>query len=212
MTSKSRRWWIPAALAAILAAPAIFGQETPAAKPAPAEATAAEVPGCKVGFVNLARVLDESKEGKNLKASLESEKDKAFAPLKARQAELEQLEQQISALSQEIIQKGQVWDPYTRNSKQIELQNVQMRYNNILNQLNNEKMKIQDDLNKKKNDMLKPLEDELNEVMEKIGSEGGYCLVMDVSPPNPNFPNFNPIIYRDPALDITDEVIAAVDK
>jgi Skp family chaperone for outer membrane proteins len=206
-------------------APAQGGAPAPAPKPAatttPAPAPTAPKPaapvagadtGCKVAFVNLSKVLEESKQGQALKKSLDDERDKAFAPLKSKQSELEQLETQISTLTQEIVTKSQVWDDYQRNSKQIELQSLQMRYNNILQSLQNEKAKITQDLAKKNDDKLKPLEDKLNKVMEQIGSEGGYCLVLDVSPPAANMPSFNPILYRNPAFDITDKVIAAVDK
>lgn len=183
----------------------------PAASPA-APATDDGCNCCKVAFVNLKRVLDESDQGKKLKDSLEAERDKAFDPLKARQDELDKLEGQITALTQEIMNKQQVWDKATLYDKQLELQNLQMQYQNLYNKLQLEKAKVSDSLNKKKDEMLKPLEKKLNEVMEKIGADGGYCLVLDVSPPAQNLPNFNPILYRNPALDITDEVIAAVDK
>jgi len=165
-------------------------------------------PGCKVAFVNLARVLEESVEGKKMKDALEAEKEKAFAPLKSRQAELEQLEQQISTLTQEIMQKGQIWDPQTRLYKQQELQNLQMRYQNIIQQLQLDKQKIQDELNRKKDEMLAPLEEKLNKIMKEIGEKGGYCLVLDVMPPSP----VNPILFYDTDRDITDQLIEAVDK
>ncbi len=167
---------------------------------------------CRVAFVNLARVLEESKQGKKIKQDLEAEQEKAFAPLKARQAELEEMEKRINQLTQEIIQKSQVWDEYTKLSKQNELQTLQMRYNNVMQTLRLDKSKIQRELNDKKDTMLKPFEEKLNAVMEDIGSKGEYCLVLDVSPPTPNVPNFNPILYRDPSLDITDRVIEAVDE
>jgi hypothetical protein len=47
--------------------------------------------------------------------------------------------------------------------------------------------------------------------MEDVGSKNGYCIIFDVSPPSSNVPNFNPIIYRDPGRDITDQIIKAVD-
>lgn len=172
----------------------------------------AQEPNCKVAFVNLARVIEESREGQKVKVSLESEREKAFAPLKADQAKLEKIEQQISALTQEIVQKSQVWDSETKLRKQYELQSLQMKYNNSIQVLQLDKQKIQNDLLKKKNEMLGPLEEKLNKVMEDIGKSGGYCLVLDISPPSVNMPTFNPIIYRDPALDITDQLIAAVDK
>ena len=168
--------------------------------------------GCKVAFVDLAKVLDTSKQGQQLKKAIEAEKTKRFAPLKSRQTELEKLEQQITTLTQEILQKSQVWDRFVLANKQNELQSLQMKYNNQAQSLQIEKAKVMEDLSKKKDEMLKPLEDKLNKIMEDIGKKGGYCMIMDVSPPAPNFPNFNPILYRDPALEITNQVIAAVDK
>jgi len=215
---------VGALLLLLASAPAAISQQPkPATPPKPAPAPpkpaaaptatpAANLNSCKVGFVNLARVLEESKEGTRVKNALEAERTKALAPLKAKQDELEKLETQISALQQEIIQKGQVWDNYTLAGKRNELDNLRMKYSSILNSLQLEKSKIQETLMKKKNDMLKPLEDKLNAIMEDIGGKGGYCLVMDVSPPSANIPNFNPIIYRNPALEITDQIIAALDK
>jgi len=199
-------------LTAVMVLGAGWALMTARAQESGAQPAAAATKGCKVGFVNLARVLEESKEGKKLKKALDVEREKAFAPLKAKQEELEGLEQQISALTQEIIQKSQIWDSYTRLSKQNELQNLQMKYNNILQTLQLDKARIQEDLNKKKDEMLTPLEGKLNGIMEEIGKKEGYCLVLDVSPPMPNLPSFNPIIYRDPALDITDQIISYVDK
>jgi len=180
-------------------------------KPAPKPAAGADLNTCKVAFVNLARVLDESKDGIKVKNALEAERTKALAPLKAKQAEMEKLEQQISALQQEIIQKGQVMDAYALAAKRNELDNLRMKYTSMLNDLQLQKAKIQEQLAKKKNDLLKPLEDKLNRVMEEIGAKGGYCLVLDVSPPSSNMPNFNPILYRNPAYEITDQVIKALD-
>lgn len=195
------------------ATPAPATQPKPAAAPAtqPRPAAGADLNNCKVAFVNLARVLDESKDGIKVKNALEAERTKALAPLKAKQAEMEKLEQQISALQQEIIQKGQVMDAYALAAKRNELDNLRMKYTSMLNDLQLQKAKIQEQLAKKKNDLLKPLEDKLNRVMEEIGAKGGYCLVMDVSPPSSNLPNFNPILYRNPAYEITDQVIKALD-
>jgi len=192
---------------ALTAAPAGFSREE---SPKPA---ADKQIGCKVGFVNLAKVLKESSQGQALEQALEAEREKAFAPLKARQAELEQLETQINTLSQEIMQKGQVWDEYTLLSKKSELQNLQMRRNNVYQTLMLDRNKVQKELEEKKNELLKPLEDKLNQIMEDIGKSQGYCMVLDVSPPlSQNMPNFNPIIYMDEKLDITDQVIERVDK
>jgi|GEM_PF-5055076 len=167
---------------------------------------------CRVGFVNLKQVLEESKQGKKLKDDLEAERDKAFSPLKSQQEELDKLEDKIVGLNQEIMNKSPVWDNYTKRQKQNELQELYMQYNSMNNKLQLEKSRIQEDLNKKKNELLQPLEKKMNEVMERIGSNGNYCLIMDVSPPSPRMPNFNPILYRNPALDITEEVITEVDK
>ncbi len=175
------------------------------------EATAAS-DDCKVGFVNLARVLEESREGKALRKKLDAERDKAMAPIESKKKQLEALEQKITALTQEIIQKGSVWDDDTKLIKQNELQNLQLQYQQLLNAIRLEKDQISQKLMKKKNEMLRPLEDKLNKIMEQVGKDGGYCIIFDVSPPTSNMPNFNPIIFRDPGRDITDQVIQAVDK
>lgn len=197
------------------AAPAPKPATAPAAnqpKPAaPAPKPAADLNQCKVAFVNLAQVLEKSKEGISLKKALDAERTKAMAPLKARQAEMEQLEKQITALQQEIIQKGQVWDAYTLAAKRNELDSLRMKYSNMLNDLRLQQARISDKLSETKAKLLKPLEDKLNTIMEDIGARGGYCLVLDVSPPSQNLPNFNPIIYRNPAYEITDQVIKALD-
>ena len=171
-----------------------------------------EAVSCKVGFVNLARVLEESQQGKKLKQQLDAERDKMMAPLKEKQKQLQELEKKITALTQEIIQKSSVWDDSTKLLKQNELQNYQLQYNQLINAMRLDRDELQQKFLKKKNEMLKPLEDKLNQVMEEIGKKGNYCVVFDVSPPAANLPSFNPIIYRDPARDITDQIIEAVDR
>ncbi len=175
---------IALALAASLVPPGRAPAQGAPAAPAPAPAKpAAPAPngnlGCKVAFVNLTKVLEQSKQGQALKKSLDDERDAAVAPLTAKGDELTQLE---------------------------------ARYSNTGQNLQNEKAKIMQDLSKKNDAKLKPLEDKLNKVMEEIGGKGGYCVILDVSPPQANMPSFNPILYRNPALDITDQVIVAVDK
>jgi len=171
----------------------------------------AQTPTCKIGFVNLAKVLDQSKEGQRLKEKLDAERDRALAPLKTKQKELERLQNKMTELQQEVVNKSMVWSDDEKLLKQNEMQSLQLQYQQLGNSLMLEERKIAKDLNAKKTELLKPLEDKLNAIMEEIGKTGGYCVVFDVSPPMAA-PNMNPIIYRDPALDITDEVIKAVDK
>lgn len=209
MKSRSLAYVISAALVAVsLVFPAVLKAQ----EAAPAAPETSVDTGCKVGFVNLSRVLEESQGGKQVKLAIEAERDKAYAQLKPKQDQLEQIESQISALTQEIVTKGAVWDDYTKNRKRNELQGLQLEYNKILNELQLDKNEIQKDFAKKNNEMLKPLEDKLNAVMEEVGGQGGFCVILDVSPPQANMPVFNPILYRDPGRDITDQVIAAVDK
>ncbi len=199
-----------AVLAVFITAAAAVAQDTkPEAAPA---VMAANGQYCKVAFVNLAKVLKESKEGQNLHQALDAEREKALAPLKTRQAEIDQIETQISRLQQEMLQKAPVWDMNTRNMKQIELQQLQLKYQGVIQSIQSDKQKIQGELSDKKNEMLQPLENKLNQIMERVGAEGGYCLILDTSPPMPQMPNFNPILFRDPALDITDKIIEEVDK
>ncbi len=211
MSIKVSAWRAAAVILLVAALGAGIAESQPAGSQS-TEKKAGKSMNCRVGFVNLKQVLEESEKGKKLKGDLEAERDNAFAPLKKKQEELDALEDKITSLNQEIMNKSPVWDNYTKQQKQNELQELYMQYNSLNNKLQLEKSRIQEDLNKKKNGLLKPLEKKMNEVMEKMGSNGNYCLIMDVSPPSPRMPNFNPILYRNPALDITQEVIREVDK
>ena len=209
--------WCAAALivlAAMLTKDAARAQTTEESDsaPAPAPKEAAATDCNKIGFVNLAKVLEESDKGKGMRQKLEGEREKAFLGLKPKQDELNRTEEQISALQQEIITKSQVWDDYTKLTKRNELNSLKMNYNSMLQTLEIEKAKIMKDLNKKNEEILKPLEEKLNAIMQDVGKKGGYCLVLDVSPPASNMPNFSNIIFFDVSHDITAEIIAEVDK
>ncbi|MFO8056538.1 MAG: OmpH family outer membrane protein [bacterium] len=213
MKIKMSAWWSAVVILLVAALGAGIAESQPAESNSDAgEKSAKRTMNCRVAFVNLKQVLEESEKGKKLKGDLEAERDKAFKPLKEKQKKLSSLEEKITSLNQEIMNKSPVWDNYTKRQKQNELQELYMQYNSLKNDLQLEKSRLQEDLNKKKNTMLGPLEKKMNEVMERIGSNGNYCLIMDVSPPSQRMPNFNPILYRNPDLDITDEVIKELDK
>jgi outer membrane protein len=177
-----------------------------------ASARAQGVPdGCKIGFVNLARVLDESQEGKKMKEQLDAKLKSLSAPLDAKTKQLDELGKQNNALNEEMVKLQSNQDPNLFLSKKNELENLQLQYNQLLSSIQLERDKVQKEFQAEKNQLVQPLTDKLNKIVDDLGKAGGYCLILDISPRAGNLPTFNPIIYRDPAREITDQVIKAVD-
>lgn len=137
----------------------------------------------KLGFVDMQRVLSEIEEGKSMKARLESEAKKKRAELeKERNAILkdaETLEKQASAMSQEV-----------QTQKAAELQKRQAEFLQKLQRSDQE-------LAQKQNQQLGQILDKLNPIVAKVASREGLDLVVERAA----------VVYAEPSLDITNEVI-----
>jgi len=165
-----------------------------AASPAWAQETPKPI---RIGFVSVAKVLDQCEDGKKIKAELDKLKTE-------QQAELTAIKDQIEKLESEIKTKGMLWDEYTRQLKQSE-------YYNLVQKVEIEKRRMERAFQVKREQVLPPFEQKVGKVLEKIGDDGNYTLILDTSPLSPALP-LNNILYADDALDITDKVIAELNK
>lgn len=139
----------------------------------------------RLGFVDMQRVLSEIDEGKAMKARLESEAKKKRAELeKERNAILkdaETLEKQASAMSQEVqMQKG------------AELQKRQAEFLQKLQRTDQE-------LAQKQNQQLGNILEKLHPIVKKVATDEKIDMVVERAA----------IVYAEPSLDITNEVIRA---
>ncbi len=140
----------------------------------------------KVAIINLQRAVLESAEIKKASAEME-------ARYKPRQQEMEKLQRDLAGIQQQL-QSGKLTPQAEADltaqgqRKQKDLQRVQED--------------LQADVDRDRQDILSKSTQKMGEVVKKIAEEKGYDVVVDVSN----------TVYFKPALEITNDAIAAYDK
>jgi outer membrane protein len=142
----------------------------------------------KLAVINLQRAVLESAEIK--KASSEME-----ARYKPRTQQLEQLQRELQGISQQLQTNQGKLTPQAEADLQATGQRKQREAQRIQEDL-------QADVDRERNDILSATSKKMQEVVKKLAEEKGYDLVVDVT---------NAIFFK-PALDITNDAIAAYDK
>jgi outer membrane protein len=153
----------------------------------PGGASAAET---KVGFVNVAKVLESYKEVKTVEAKLKDMVEKKDAQLRPKQEEFnklrQELETQASVLSAEALE-----------DRKIELAKRQSN-------LEREVEAFREEVQIERRKLFSPLEKRIQDIISEIGKGEGFSMVIDTRQPG--------IIYWNNALDITDTVIERLNK
>ncbi len=143
----------------------------------------------KIAYVDLQKALNLSKSGVEAKQQIGSQVKKYEAEFKAKQGDLlklkEELEKQAVLLSDSA--KAEKERDYQQSIK--ELQRFQKD--------------IKDELQQRDNDLTKRILNELFEVLQSLGKEGGYSLILEK--------NEGAVIYADETIDLTDKLIKAYD-
>ena len=142
----------------------------------------------KVAVISLQKAVLESAEIK--KASTEME-----AKYKPRTSQLDQLQKELAAISQNLQTNAGKLTPQAEADLQAQGQRKQREAQRIQDDL-------QADVDRERNDILSRSTQKMTEVVKKIAEEKGYDLVVDVSS----------TVFFKPALEITTDAIAAYDK
>jgi len=140
----------------------------------------------KIGYVDMQRALHEVKEGKAAKAKLEADGNAKKKKLEIMQNELksmkEDLDKQRLILSREALAEKEA----KFQQKFVELQRTSLEF--------------EKEFAEKEMSFIQPISQKLQRVIQKIGSEGGYTMIVPVA------------VYSGPGVDLTDKVIASYDK
>lgn len=143
----------------------------------------------KIGLVDMQKAIQTSSAGKKAKAELEAELEKKKKEIKKKEDDLkkmgEDLERKKAVLSEEVFGK-----------KQAEFQDEMMKYRDNAT-------KTQMELQKKERDLTVPIVDKMKKVISKISKDKGLTVVLENSPM---------VLFSEPSLDITDDVIKAFEK
>jgi len=140
----------------------------------------------KIAIINLQRAVLESAEIKKASAEME-------ARYKPRQQEMEKLQRDLAGIQQQL--QGGKLTPQAEADLTAQGQRKQKDLQRIQEDL-------QADVDRDRQDILSKSTQKMGEVVKKIAEEKGFDVVVDVSN----------TVYFKPALEITNDAIAAYDK
>ncbi|NWF52946.1 MAG: OmpH family outer membrane protein [Nitrospirae bacterium] len=137
----------------------------------------------KIGYIDLQRVVYESEAGKKAKSELD-------ALVKSKQAIVDEKRHTLERLKSDLEKQASVLSPEARKAKQDEIEKMEREYLRLAQDSETE-------LRKKDSELKETIVKEIFELLDKIGKEEGYTLILDKSM----------FIYGNKELDITNMVI-----
>jgi len=144
----------------------------------------------KVGLIDLQRCLQESKEGQKVVGFLQKKKN-------VLQAQLDAMQRELLELRKELEKQAMMLSMDAQEDKRRTIQRKTRELDYFYKDLNEEMMRGQE---KEKKRVLK----ELGKIIEKMGSEGNYTLIMEKKAGG--------VLYCADPVDITEKVIKAYDQ
>jgi outer membrane protein len=135
--------------------------------------------------VDLQKALQNVEAGKNAKKSLEKE-------VTSKRGELEKRQNELQKEAESFEKKSALLNDANKTKKQQELQKKFM-------ELQKEAAESQMDLQKRERELTKPIIDELRAVIESVGKEKGFTLILEK--------NEGAVLFSQSAEDLTDQVI-----
>ncbi|HKJ72139.1 MAG TPA: OmpH family outer membrane protein [Gammaproteobacteria bacterium] len=144
-----RHWWKMLALAAA------------AAVVTAGPAAAADY---KIGYVDVRKVVQQSKQAQQAKGDLEKQ-------VADRKSELKAKRDHIQSLQKELKQQGSLMSEDQKKAKQRKLQEAMREFRRLQQQ-------AQDDLDTKKNQVLQDIYDQVSQIINRIGQKEGFDLIL----------------------------------
>ncbi|MCP5053667.1 MAG: OmpH family outer membrane protein [bacterium] len=141
----------------------------------------------KIGVVNSAQILQQTKKGKVIKQKLEKLQ-------KQKQREVQTLQEQIKKLQQDVLSPA--LNAATKQQKSEELNQKQVT---LKRRIEDAQRTLEREFQKE----LIQLEKQIMPVMQTIGKTKGYLMVVDLQKGG--------LVYVDQSIDITADVIKAFD-
>ena len=142
----------------------------------------------KIGVIDLQKILETSAAGKSIQTELKKEKDKMESDLQKKGAEIENIRKR---LEREAMVMGKEMREEKERESRIKIndfKSLQKKYRSDLQQLEAK--------------LINQLKNDINDIVQDIGKKEGYLLII----------NKFGVIYSPNSIDVTDRVIAALDK
>ena len=143
----------------------------------------------KLGYVDVARALNEVEDGKAAKGKLKSD-------FEGKQQKLDKMQTDLKAKKEEFEKKAGMMKPEAKQAKQEELQREFM-------ELQKTYMQLQQELIDSESGLTQEIGKKLKSVIEKIGDRDGYTMILNIG---------DTVMYYKRHRDITDEVVREYNK
>ena len=154
---------------------------------APYKVNAAQV--VKVGFVDIQKTLEECNVGKKAKEELQDVVEKKQINIDKLSAEIESLQK---ALEEQVMLSAE---------KKKEKENV---INEKMEYYQRMAMSAKKEISKKESEITEPLIKTIRDIIEKIGKEKGYSVILEK--------NYSSVLYGSPENDLTNQVIQELNE
>jgi len=145
----------------------------------------ANTAGQNLGYVDLQKALQSVDAGKTAKANLEKE-------VNAKKADLEKKQQSFQKEAEQFEKKAAILNDSAKAAKQAELQKKYVELQKLA-------AETQMELQKRERDLTQPIVTELKTIIEGIGKEKNYQLIVEK--------NEGAVLYAQSGSDLTDQVI-----
>ncbi len=139
----------------------------------------------KFGVVDLIKALNESEQGKKAKTDLE-------ALIKTKQVSIDEKGKEIEKLKAGFEQQSSALSAEARKKKEDELEKLIREYQRIVTD-------SQNDVKKKETEFTSDILKDLRSIIEKIGQEGGYTMIIENAE--------GIVLYSKPEQNLTESVI-----
>jgi outer membrane protein len=168
---------------ATIAAAAIAFGTLVGAGPAPAEEPV------KIAYVDMQKALNESRAGKKALGELQK-------LMEERKSGLQKQKEALEKKKDELDKQGLLLNEETRKGRESEIRTLERDYSRTLSDLKEE-------FGRRENEFTDGIRKDLLKVIEKIGKEGGYTLVLEKQ--------YSAILYAPASIDLTETLIKRYD-
>ncbi|MFC1851107.1 OmpH family outer membrane protein [candidate division CSSED10-310 bacterium] len=152
--------------------------------------SAAAQAASKMGYVDIQKVIFKSESGKQAINAVKSFQEK-------RQDEISRAEQELNQLEKDLSKQILALTDAAKSIKEEDIRKKKLRLKRLLEDSEYE-------LAKRKKGAIEEVNKKIVLLIRDIGKNEGYSIILEVTGGN--------VIYANPALDLTDRIIAEFDK
>lgn len=172
----SRRFTGVFLAAALCVAPVVAHGQSKAAEP-------------KIGYVDMARALNDVEDGKQAKAKLKVD-------FEAKQKKLDKMQNDLREKKEAFDKRVAMMKPEARQDKEAELQRAMMEVQQTY-------MQLQQELVESEGQLTQTIRKKLQAVIDRVGDKDSYFLILNTG---------DTVLYNKRHMDLTDDLIREYNK